>query len=180
MSNERELSNEELQAIIDERNKNLDSKVEEQLELKIVNVNEKSEVTNYDDLPVTSLETLKNYAKGKKVRFPDFGEGQPFVARVTRPSLLVLSKQGKIPNSLLASATAMFTGSDSEQTSSEDQINMLAQMYDVASIVADAALVEPTMADFKEAGIELSDEQLMAIFNYAQQGVKALDTFRTE
>ena len=53
---------------------------------------------------ITSLSDLQTYAAGTIVRFPDFAEGQPFVARVRRPSMLVLAKQGKIPNTLLTAA----------------------------------------------------------------------------
>lgn len=130
---------------------------------------------DFKDLPVTTLEDLGQYAKGQKVRFPDFAEGQPFVARVKRPSLLVLSKQGKIPNSLLNSATSMFTGgSDNAEVDKDTMSNM----YDVIEVIAEAALIEPTFKMLKEAGIDLSDNQLMAIFNYSQNGIKALDSFR--
>ena len=57
---------------------------------------------------ITTISDLQSYANGTIVRFPDFGDGQPFVARVRRPSLLVLAKQGKIPNSLLTAAGELF------------------------------------------------------------------------
>lgn len=132
---------------------------------------------NVVDLPVTTLEDLGEYSKGQKVRFPDFQEGQPFVALVKRPSLLVLSKQGKIPNRLLNSATSMFTG-ESQGGSEEDSANALNDMYDVIEIVAESTLIKPTYEEIKNAGIQLSDNQLMAIFNYTQNGVKALESFR--
>ena len=44
---------------------------------------------------ITSLADLQSYAAGTVVRFPDFAEGQPFVARVRRPSMLVLAKQDR-------------------------------------------------------------------------------------
>lgn len=133
-----------------------------------------------EDLPVTSLEDLKSYSKGMVVRFPDFAEGQPLVARVKRPSLLALTKSGAIPNSLLASATSLFTGDAQEDSNSDGQLDMMSKMYDVIEIIAQSALLEPTFDDIKEAGLELTDTQLMTIFNYAQQGTKALDLFREE
>ena len=57
-----------------------------------------------EPMNITTLADLQSYAAGTIVRFPDFAEGQPFVARVRRPSMLVLAKQGKIPNTLLAAA----------------------------------------------------------------------------
>ena len=41
-----------------------------------------------------------------------------------------------------------------------------------------ASLEEPSFDDIKEAGLELTDEQMMAIFSYSQEGVKALESFR--
>ena len=57
---------------------------------------------------ITSLRTLQGYAEGQVVELPPFGEGQPFVARICRPSMLVLAKSGKIPNSLLETANSLF------------------------------------------------------------------------
>jgi len=127
---------------------------------------------------ITSLQTLQTYAQGTVVRFPDFGEGQPFVARVRRPSMLVLAKQGKIPNTLLITAGELF--SKGGGAIDADNENMLGDMYNIMDIIATAALIQPSMEEIKTAGLELSDDQMMAIFNYTQTGVKALNSFRKE
>lgn len=125
---------------------------------------------------VTSVTDLQSYAAGTVVRFPDFGDGQPFVARVRRPSLLVLAKQGKIPNTLLTTAGELFSkGGGGLDTDNE---NMLSDMYNIMEIIATAALIQPSMEDIKNVGLQLSDDQMMAIFNYSQAGVKVLDSFR--
>lgn len=127
---------------------------------------------------ITTVSDLQSYASGTVVRFPDFGDGQPFVARVRRPSMLVLAKQGKIPNSLLTAAGELFSkGGGALDTDNE---NMLGDMYSIMDVIATAALIQPTMSEIKSAGIELSDDQMMAIFNYTQAGVKALEPFRKE
>lgn len=127
---------------------------------------------------ITTIADLHNYSAGQVVRFPDFAEGQPFVARVRRPSMLVLAKSGKIPNSLMHTAGELFAkGGGGLDT---DNKNMLSEFYDTCEIICEAALIQPTMADIKSAGITLSDDQLMAIFNYTQTGVKALQPFRKE
>ena len=125
---------------------------------------------------ITSFADLQSYAKGTVVRFPDFAEGQPFVARVRRPSMLVLAKQGKIPNSLLAAAGELFSKGGSGMDT--DNEHMLEQMYDLCHIICEATLIEPTIQDIEGAGIELSDDQITAIFNYTQSGVRALESFR--
>lgn len=130
-----------------------------------------SEVMN-----VTTVSDLHRYAQGTVVRFPDFAGGQPFVARVRRPSMLVLAKSGKIPNSLLNTASELFAkGGKGLDT---DDKNMLSNFYDTCKIICEAALLQPTMAEIESAGITLSDDQIMAIFNYTQTGVQALQSFR--
>ena len=129
---------------------------------------------------VTSLQDLQSYSAGVAVRFPDFAEGQPFVALVRRPSLLALAKSGQIPNSLLSSAGDLFTGSSNGKNANNSNENTLREMYEVCRIVCRACLRAPTMDDIERAGLELTDEQIMAIFNYTQVGVKALDSFRQE
>lgn len=130
------------------------------------------------EVNVTSIEDLKNYANGTVVEIPPFAEGQPLIARLKRPSILGMAKQGKIPNSLLVKANELFlqngVGLDAEE---EDTMK---QLYDVLDLIAKETLVEPTYEEIKSVGLELTDEQMMFLFNYSQQGVKALESFRTE
>ena len=127
-------------------------------------------------MSITSLSDLQTYQSGVVVRLPDFSDGQPFVARLKRPSMLVLAKSGKIPNQLLATAGELFVKGSSSFDPKDK--NMLGNFYDTCKVICEAALVEPTMQDIEDAGIELTDEQLMAIFNYTQAGTSALKSFR--
>jgi hypothetical protein len=131
-----------------------------------------------EPMHITNIVDLQSYAQGTIVRLPDFGDGQPFVARMRRPSMLVLAKQGKIPNSLLNAASELFAKGGGGMDTDND--HMLGDMYDICHIICESALVQPTMADIEGAGMELSDDQMMAIFNYTQTGVKALESFRKE
>ena len=135
-------------------------------------------MSNKSPMTVTSITELKKYAEGIIVRLPDFAEGQPFVARIRRPSMLKLAESGRIPNTLLTQAGKLFAeGSRSVDTEDED---MLSQLSEVTRIICEASLIEPTLAQIGEAGIELTDEQVMAIFSYAQNGIKALESFRAQ
>lgn len=127
---------------------------------------------------ITSASDLQAYANGVVVRFPDFAEGQAFVARVRRPSMLVLAKSGKIPNTLLTTAGELFSKGGGGLDA--DNKNMLGDMYDIMHIICEAALIQPTLQEIESAGLQLSDDQMMAIFNYSQAGVKALESFRQE
>lgn len=123
---------------------------------------------------VTSILELQEYARGTLVQLPEFGEGQPFFARLKRPSMLALTKAGKIPNALIYTANELFNGkgmNDKRETAMKD-------VLDILDVIAEACFVEPSYAQIKEAGVELTDEQMMAVFNYCQRGVKALEPFR--
>ncbi len=126
-------------------------------------------------LEITPISTLKEYANGDIVELPPFAEGRPFVARLKRPSMMVLMKTGKIPNSLLIAANSLFIGDMSQATMDED---FYKEILGVMEVLAEASFVEPLWRDLKEAGIELTDEQYMFLFNYTQKGVYALESFR--
>lgn len=128
------------------------------------------------DLKITSVQNLKEYSKGAVVELPCFAEGQPFVARVKRPSLMNLVMRGKIPNPLLTCVNDMFLN-DGKNLDEADE-DALKNLYSVLEIVAEESLVEPTKEQLEELGLELTDQQLMYLFNYSQQGVEMLENFR--
>lgn len=128
-------------------------------------------------MKVTSIKDLREYAKGAVVELPEFAEGQPFVARLKRPSIMDMARSGKIPNALLVRANELFTNSAGLNPNEE---NMMSELMDVMEAIAAESFVEPTYQEIKESGVTLTDQQLMAVFNYTQNGVKALQNFRTE
>lgn len=127
-------------------------------------------------MEVTSLEALKSYSMGQLVELPPFAEGQTFVARLKRPSMLALVKAGRIPNSLLQSANTLFISG----TMDEKNKGAMSDVMEILDTVCDACFVKPTYQQIKDAGIQLTDDQMMFVFSYSQRGVKALDTFRQE
>lgn len=128
-------------------------------------------------LIVTTLEDLANYKEGTVVELPPFGPDQPFVARLRRPSMMALAKAGKIPNALLDSANKLFFGNNSIKKYDQDSLK---QIFEIIDILCEAAFVEPKYSDLKKIGLELSDDQYMFLFNFTQQGVNALRSFRGE
>lgn len=133
------------------------------------------------NLQITSIEQLKNYSTGQVVELPPFGDGQPFVARLRRPSMMALAKNGQIPNQLLNSANSLFERGPQglmQKGKIEMDDDTMTKMFNIFDVICESAFVEPTFNQIKEAGIELTDEQYMFIFNYTQNGVQALDSFR--
>lgn len=125
---------------------------------------------------ITSIEELKKYQEGEVVELPSFAVNQPFVARLRRPSMLVLAKNGAIPNDLLTSANSLFEKGGQSFNALDE--TMLTKMFDVMEVICEASFVEPSYKALKEAGIELTDEQYMFVFGYSQNGVKQLNSFR--
>ncbi len=98
--------------------------------------------------------------------------GDAFVCVLRRPSLLALASRGAITNPLMKTARKLFyAGVSAESGNLEEEGRVLLE-------IAAAALVRPTFAELEACGIELTDEQLIAIFQYTQAGVKALERFR--
>lgn len=127
---------------------------------------------------ITSIETLMQYTQGTVVPLTGFDgdPDNPFVVRLKRPSMLALAKSGKIPNALLSTASDLFA--NGSNAVDEDDNTMLSRMFDMCVLMAKASMVEPTYEQLEEIGLQLTDEQLIEIFNFTQKGVKALSGFR--
>lgn len=124
---------------------------------------------------ITSIDELKLMSSGEVVELPPFAQGQKFVAKLKRPSMMNLVKQGAIPNSLIKMATDLFNGTmDKSETNAED---IMPQMLEIMEIMAEATFVEPKWSEIKAAGVELTDEQMIFIFNYTQSGVQQVAPF---
>lgn len=123
---------------------------------------------------ITNLHDLSEYAKGQIVELPPFAENQPFIARLCRPSMLSLAKSGKIPNELLSTANNLFVDGKLDTKSNPEALK---DVFDLFDVICEACFVEPTYKDIQDAGITLTDEQYMFIFEYSQAGVKALKPF---
>lgn len=133
-----------------------------------------------DELKVTSIAELKKMANGEVVELPGFTDGTTFIARLKRPSMLAMAKMGKIPNNLLGAANKLFLGVGNvlNQNNNKSNNEALSELFDIIEIICDECFVEPTYKDLKDNGIELTDQQKLAVFTYTQRGVKSLESFR--
>ena len=55
---------------------------------------------------------------------------------------------------------------------------MMNNMFDIIELICKESFVEPSYEVLKENGIELTDEQQLAIFSYTQRGIESLKSFR--
>lgn len=123
-------------------------------------------------LKVMSIDEIAKKAAPQVIEIP--GWNDDFIAvRVKRPSMLGMANRGLIPNSLLVAAQKVFTQTVDGDISLQDISNVM-------ETVVKAALVEPTYEEFQEAGLEFTDDQVVAIFSYTQEGLKGLESFRTD
>lgn len=120
-----------------------------------------------------ALEDARARTAVREVELPGFGDGRCWTAKLRRLSLLGLARAGIIPNSLMSAVTELYQRGTCQASS-------LTQAAETMFLIAGQALVEPTLAQLEEAGVTLSDEQLAAIYLYAQRGVEALRPFRKE
>ena len=105
------------------------------------------------------------------VELPGWVEGEPFIAKLRRPSILSMAADGTIPNELLSAAQKLFC-------EGYDAALPLDQLGRLLRSVAAAALAEPTLGELESQGVTLTDMQLAAIYSFTQSGVRALEPFR--
>lgn len=148
----------------------------------IVQIHQHNVEVHTSNVPLvpTSIDQIASYKNGTVVELPPFADGQPFIARMVRPSMLALVKSGKIPNTLLNQATSLFANGAGALNANGKNTTNVSELFDVIDKIVDAALLQPTLDEIHSVGMELTDDQLMAIFSYTQRGVKALEQFRTK
>jgi hypothetical protein len=131
------------------------------------------------EMTVTPLESIRLASLGNLVEIPGFTDDAPLMFRLRKPNMLTLMKLGRIPNTLIESATGLFNGGKKDRkdgyTSKE-----LEEIAELMTIFCEASLASPTWKELMEAGIELTQEQMMFIFHYSQGGIKTLKPFRGE
>ncbi len=135
-----------------------------------------------EERTVCTIEDLKKAFGGEIVDLPGFSKDYPvFTARLRRPSLMAMVKRGEIPNELLTEANTLFTkGAAGAMNANVADPDAMKNMVGILDALCKAAFVEPKFSELQSAGIELTDEQYLAVFDYTQNGVDALKRFHTD
>ncbi len=118
---------------------------------------------------VISIEELRKQAT-TVIEIPNFDNSGTIKVRVQKPRLMAMASQGKIPNHLLGIVNTMMFGNKKEKK--EVNITDVAKTYE---LYCRACLVEPGYEKIKDI---ITDDQMIAIFDWAMGDVKKLDTFR--
>ena len=119
---------------------------------------------------VLSIEELRAKS-AQELEIPGFAVGETIIIKVRKSRIMTLMAQGKIPNPLMGTVQKLMKGQGSTK---DADITEMAKVYD---LYCRACMAEPTydeMADF------ITDEQMLAIFNWAIRGAAEVEPFRTD
>lgn len=94
--------------------------------------------------------------------------------------LLAWLINGKVPNELSAAVEDLFNLSKAKKKTVEEynDIDQIREGYKLNEWIARESMVEPKFDDLKDAGIYLSQQQLLDIYIFQMNGVNALKQFR--
>lgn len=123
--------------------------------------------------PITNLDDVLKDSGEQTVELAGWSKGKPFVARLRRASLLHLAAIGKVPNHLIGAVLELYANGNVKGDSPNAK-----SLGETMELIAGACLVEPTLEQIKDKGIELTDLQLTQIYSFAMQGVDVLRPFR--
>lgn len=125
---------------------------------------------------VISAQEFKNKAT-KVIEISGFDEDEKFEIRIKPASLLSMMSKGVIPNELMVSAMALFTGPNGEVKGEKDfnvDTESLSLMTSLLDSVCKECLIEPR---FDEIGDYLTDTQKNEIFEATQGPLKKVTPF---
>lgn len=122
-------------------------------------------------LKVTTIDEIRQRTAEQVQELPGFGDGEPFVAKLRRVSLLDMAKSGDIPNELLGTVSELYN-------KGATGVKGLADVAKSYHFIAEKSLVEPSYQELTDAGLTLTDSQLLGIYLYSVGGAAALKTFR--
>lgn len=133
-------------------------------------------------MQVTSIDQLKKIKRTEVILVGAFEDGTELVAEVKKPDMMALMASGKVPNALLKPAMQVFNGKTKEITDKvgENDLEALKDMVGLLDVFAKETLVNPSYKDIQDCGIDLTMEMKLNLMAYAQGGVQALESFRTE
>ena len=119
---------------------------------------------------ILNIEQLKQLAT-PIIEIPDFQNEGTIKVRVQKPRLMAMAAQGKIPNHLIGIANDMMFGGAKKK---KENLN-IKDAAGMMELYCEVCLVEPRYEDFRDI---MTDEQMLAIFNWAMGTVSQLDNFR--
>jgi len=121
---------------------------------------------------VLSIEKLREMAFNY-IEIPNFNGQGTITVQVQKPRIMAMAAEGKIPNPLLSVASKMAGSKGSAKTDE----NAFVDSSKVFALYCKACLVNPKYDDMKDI---ITDDQMLAIFNWAMGEVNEIEPFRKE
>ncbi len=135
---------------------------------------------------VTSLDAMREQARGRIVEIPGWVPGATISVRVRQADMTAsMLKAGLVGNPVLAKLKDAFDGKELVKAGdvgavTAPALEALEAFLPVFESVAAEALVEPTYKQITEEVAPLTLEQKMAIFDVATGGLSELSSFRRQ
>lgn len=126
---------------------------------------------NEPEVKITPLADIQRQAADRIVQLSGFVKEESFNAKLRRLSLLDLAESGSIPNELLGAVSQLYA-------KGVQGISSVEETAKVFRFIAQKALIAPTWDELTDAGVILTDDQLLDIYLYTVGGVERLKTFR--
>ena len=124
-------------------------------------------------MEITKIADIRSLGAEDVVELSGWDE-TPFVCRLRRVSLYEMIGSGCVPNPLIPVVRDLFMGMskalEKDLTDADDVKAFLT--------IARCAMMEPSYQELQEAGIQLTDRQVLEIFFYATRGPRSLAAFR--
>lgn len=129
-------------------------------------------------MAITTLNDLANVKNTFEVELPPFADGTPFTAELRKPSLINMICSGRVSNPLILDALKLIgENSGKDELSKEEAFKAQIESMKFMKGIAEYCLVVPKMEDIVKTVGDLTDEQIIAIFNFAQFDVNKLSKF---
>lgn len=127
---------------------------------------------------ITSIEDLKKVKPYVEVELPPFSDGTPLTAALKKPSIIDMMCQGRVANPLMLAVNEVMGETTSEKPQfNEKQAEAMVESKKFMEAVAENCLVQPKLKDINEYAGGLTDEQLLAIYNFATEDTTDLAKF---
>lgn len=126
---------------------------------------------------VSDIKRIVEVAGAQEVALSGW-DAEPFVCRLRKPTVFGMAISGVVPNPLMPVVDRMFR-LDKNLNDALKKIPM-ADSVKVMVGIAKVALVEPTYKQLEDAGVSLTDTQIMEIYSYVLGGAAGLERFHGE
>lgn len=124
---------------------------------------------------ILSIEQLRNMSTSI-ISIPNFDGTGTIDIKVQKPRLMAMASKGQIPNHLMSIVNDMMFGKKKDSSKNQKKEDKVKDVFKIYELNCFACMVEPKYDDVKDI---LTDDQMEAIFVWANKKVSKLDSFRT-